>query len=167
MDSNKNKDKNKSKKHVLQYVAPAPITLEEEDPQAASACWATDVRVGECTIVTGDKGQRFACWTIVVTMASGSVVSLRKRYSELDALAQQLARELGSTAASGSGSGRGTEMIPSLPPKRVLQNLESKFLAKRRAGIEWFLSCVLLDPALANTRAVRAFVVPSASAPSS
>lgn len=132
----------------LNYVPPAPITLEDDtqDNQEQVPCWAQGVRVGECTIVTGDQG-KFACWSIVVNTSSSSTVTLRKRYSELDRLRQRLIREL-----------PGIE-VPKLPPKRMLNNLDSKFLAKRRSGIEWFLNCVLLDPKFAHTKSVRDFIL--------
>lgn len=131
----------------LNYVPPAPIILEDNDEDAPE-CWAANVRVGECTIVTGDQGQRFACWNIVITTSASATVNLRKRYSELDTLRENLKKELPNVE------------IPKLPPKRVVKNLESRFLAKRRAGIEWFLSCVLLNPTFANTKSIRDFVVP-------
>lgn len=146
----------------LAMVAPVPIQLVDEDvddsdvPQDSNTVsskkhaspWATDVHVGECTIVNGTNNQRFAVWAIAIDTSKGGHMRLLKRYSEFDTLRNKLLNAF---------PDHSTE-IPRLPPKKVFGNLKTEFLAKRRRGLEFFISCVLLNPVLGNSDIVKQFV---------
>lgn len=129
----------------LQYVPPVPIQLLDEE-QVAS--WATDVHVGDCTVVTGTNGQKFAVWSITITTDKGATMKLLKRYSEINTLREEV------VAAFPDRIGE----IPQLPPKKFFGNLKEDFLVRRRRGLEFFLSSVLLNPQLCHSKTVRSFV---------
>ncbi|ODQ60198.1 hypothetical protein WICANDRAFT_13664, partial [Wickerhamomyces anomalus NRRL Y-366-8] len=110
--------------------------------------WASDVRIGDCTIVTGSgAGQKFAVWSINIETSKGGHIHLLKRYSEFDELRNKLVQ---------SYPDHITE-IPKLPPKKAFGNLKNDFLVKRRKGLEFFISCVLLNPVLSNSDIVKRF----------
>lgn len=120
----------------------------------------SSVKVSDCTIVTGDNGDRFAVWKITVFVASrygpnpptsssptnipiGSPqIQTYKRYSDFVAFRNSIMNKLGDRME-----------IPSLPPgvpwydswKYQDVNFDKKWLAKRRRGLERFLEQVLLD----------------------
>lgn len=152
-------------KNRLKKLAPVPIQMvnndeEGEDAHGAGtetppgsgqkpiAQWAADARVGECTIVGGIGGQQFAVWTVVIETVKGGHIKILKRYSEFDKLRQQLLRAFPDHAKE----------IPKLPPKKLIGNLATDFLNKRRKGLEFFISCVLLNPVLGNSQIVKDFV---------
>lgn len=146
----------------LQYIPPVPIKLIDEDDDEQHdetnipgitkhklRSWAVDVHIGDCTLVNGSNGtEKFAVWTVSIQTSSGGHIKLYKRYSEMDALRQKLLTAYPDRANE----------VPKLPPKRYFGNMKNDFLMKRRGGLEYFLSCVLLNPVLANSQAVRSFV---------
>lgn len=76
-------------------------------------------------------------------------MTIRKRYSEFDELRQKLVIAFPqSTKAS----------LPSLPPKSVIYKFKPKFLEKRRAGLNHFLNCILLNPEYAGSVIVKDFI---------
>ncbi|CCH46294.1 Sorting nexin MVP1 [Wickerhamomyces ciferrii] len=110
--------------------------------------WAKDVRIGDCTIVSGQgAGQKFAVWSITIETTSKGQIHLLKRYSEFDSLRNILKIEFP----------KNNTEIPKLPPKKAFGNLNNDFLVKRRRGLEYFLSCILLNPVLANSETVKRF----------
>ncbi|CAM9011415.1 unnamed protein product [Wickerhamomyces anomalus] len=169
-----------AKKQKLKYLPPVPIQMvdnEEEgeectnnEHEAANQqhsqainngntskqhlhTWASDVRIGDCTIVTGSgAGQKFAVWSINIETSKGGHIHLLKRYSEFDELRNKLVQ---------SYPDHITE-IPKLPPKKAFGNLKNDFLVKRRKGLEFFISCVLLNPVLSNSDIVKRFASESA-----
>lgn len=115
--------------------------------------WASDVRIGDCTIVTGSgAGQKFAVWSVTIETSKGGQIHLLKRYSEFDELRNQLLESFPDHVTE----------IPKLPPKKVFGNLKNDFLVKRRRGLEFFISCVLLNPVLASSDIVKRFASESA-----
>lgn len=132
----------------LQYVPPVPIRLIDEAPTADSNSWVKDIRIGECTLVTGSNGVKFAVWSVTLKTVTGGSMKLLKRYREIELLRKQLLSAFPDHATE----------IPKLPPKKVFGNLKDDFLSSRRGGLEYFLSCVLLNPLLCGSDAVRAFV---------
>jgi hypothetical protein len=131
----------------LQYVPPVPIQLHDEDTTHKET-WASDVHIGDCTVVTGSNGSQFAVWTISIHTTAGGTIKLLKRYSEMDSLRRDLVRTFPDHVSE----------IPRLPPKKVIGNLNNKFLMQRRRGLEYFVNCVLLNPDLGNSEIVRKFV---------
>jgi hypothetical protein len=56
-------------------------------------------------------------------------VNIRKRYSEFDDLRRRLVQTFPNFEAA----------VPALPPKSLINRFRSKFLEKRRAGLQYFL----------------------------
>jgi len=132
--------------------------------QGGEDSWAVNVLVDDYTIVGDpDKAGSYVVWKINVELkadlvpgdsqpnpsavSTGRYVEAHKRYSEFTAFRDKLiARYPELTAA-----------IPELPPKSVVGKFRPAFLEKRRKGLEWFLSCVMLNPQLCNTPVVRSW----------
>lgn len=160
------------KKQKLRYLPPVPIQMvdnEDVDDEVSAIpdqiqnnngkpstlkTWASDVRIGDCTIVTGSgAGQKFAVWSITIETTKGGHMHMFKRYSEFVILRTKLITSFPDHVTE----------IPKLPPKKVFGNLQNDFLVKRRRGLEFFISCVLLNPVLANSDIVKQFVSESAT----
>lgn len=60
-------------------------------------------------------------------------MNIRKRYSEFDDFRYRLVQTFPGFEAA----------VPSLPPKSVISKFRPRFLEKRRAGLQYFLKCVL------------------------
>ncbi len=56
-------------------------------------------------------------------------MNIRKRYSEFDDLRRRLVQTFPNFEAA----------VPILPPKSVISKFRSRFLEKRRAGLQYFL----------------------------
>jgi len=161
-------------KQKLKYLPPVPIQMVDEDQEEDDECtastgqnhnhsnfhshggstnqkslnaWASDVRIGDCTIVRGSGSQKFAVWSITIQTSKGGHIHLLKRYSEFDQLRSELVRAFPDHVNE----------IPKLPQKKVFGNLNNEFLVKRRRGLEFFISCVMLNPVLANSDMVKRF----------
>ncbi|KAF1818088.1 Phox-like protein, partial [Dissoconium aciculare CBS 342.82] len=80
--------------------------------------------------------------------AGGAEVEMAKRYSEFDALHIALVRAFPHAVA----------MIPALPRKSLVSRFRPHFLESRRAGLQHFLSCVLLNPEFAASPILKDFV---------
>jgi len=59
-------------------------------------------------------------------------MNIRKRYSEFDDLRRQLVSTFPNFEAA----------VPPLPPKSAIWRFQTKFLDKRRRGLQYFLKCV-------------------------
>lgn len=156
------------KKQRLKYLPPVPIQMVDNEVEVGEEVvseqgyngkmsslktWALDVRIGDCTIVTGSgAGQKFAVWSVSVETTKGGHMHMFKRYSEFVTLRNNLVTSFPDHVTE----------IPKLPPKKVFGNLQNDFLVKRRRGLEFFISCVLLNPILANSDVVKKFVSESA-----
>jgi len=66
-------------------------------------------------------------------------MKLIKRYSEFDDLRRRLVKAFPTHEAA----------MPALPPKSVMSKFRPEFLDKRKAGLSYFLNCVLLHPEFA------------------
>lgn len=143
-------DPNKNKKK-LTLVAPAPIEMidhvdQDQDQDKNNKCWCRNVMIGEYTIITGMNKIRFVVWTICITTKDHARIIIRKRYNEFVTLRQALVRD-------------GLhQMIPQLPIKSALLNFDPQFLERRRNGLEFFLSSILLHPQLCQHPLVKLFV---------
>lgn len=91
---------------------------------------------------------RFVCFNVKVETLRGPSMSIRKRYSEFDRLRSQLV----ATFPHNEGA------IPKLPPKTPWPTFTPEFLEKRRSKLEYFLSCVLLNPEFAGAPVVKDFL---------
>ncbi|KAL5615468.1 hypothetical protein BROUX41_005513 [Berkeleyomyces rouxiae] len=122
-------------------AAPAILMHDNERDDRdgrGAACWAKSVRIVSWTVVEGSVGNigAFVVWTIQVETLKGAPMQIRKRYSEFDTFRQRLIQTFPRCIAS----------VPALPPKTVIARFNTKFLEKRRAGLQHFLNCILLNP---------------------
>lgn len=81
-------------------------------------------------------------------VATRSVITIRKRYSEFYTLRERL----------WYAYPRQRHGIPELPPKSVVSKFREAFLEARRRGLEFFLLTVLLNPVFASSPIVKDFV---------
>ncbi|KAL2266230.1 hypothetical protein VTJ83DRAFT_5582 [Remersonia thermophila] len=117
------------------------------------------VKIKSIQVGREDDGKEFALYAIEVSRNAGERMPaatwvVTRRYSEFLALHQKL-----------------RERYPSVrnldfPRRRVVMKLQSEFLQKRRAGLEKYLSELLLLPDVCRSRELRAFLSQSAIAPS-
>ncbi|ODV91623.1 hypothetical protein CANCADRAFT_42259 [Tortispora caseinolytica NRRL Y-17796] len=143
--------------NILHAVAPEPIesahqiTLEDAVSSGTSkpGVWAMRVWVGDYTIVKTQLGSEYVAWNILVETLDGATIRKIKRYSEFCDLRSSLLEELEQSEP------RSIPTLPQLPPKAMISRFRPDFLEKRREGLEYFLTCVLLNPVFANTDSVR------------
>lgn len=114
------------------------------------ACWAKSVEVTDHVVVNGSATNigAFVVWNIRVETLSGSYMNIRKRYSEFDDFRQQLIHSFPNFEAA----------VPSLPPKSVISKFRPRFLEKRRAGLQYFLNCILLNPEFSGSPVLKEFL---------
>jgi len=141
-----------------------PIMLEDHSfahlPEERTL-WAKHVNIDNYVIVGNPKGLgagAFVVWncTLVLDVSNLWVACVRppntgisanpplksgpmkliKRYSEFDDLRRKLTRAFPHHEAA----------MPPLPPKSVMAKFKTEFLEKRKAGLSYFLNCVLLHP---------------------
>jgi len=142
-------------------AAPGAITLQDneiEDVDGTNvygrdrnkACWAKSVQVKDYVLVNGSSTNigAFAVWNIRVETLNGSHMYIRKRYSEFDDLRKRLIMTFPNFEAA----------VPALPPKSVFNNFRPKFLEKRRAGLQYFLNCILLNPEFSGSPVLKEFL---------
>ncbi|RWA13918.1 hypothetical protein EKO27_g1197 [Xylaria grammica] len=140
------------------------ITLQDNENSSTddrgSACWAKSVEVTDYVTVNGSATNigAFVVWNIRVetlsvsnvlnilemveadisgtlqqgTFQQGTFMNIRKRYSEFDDLRWRLIRTFPGFEAA----------VPKLPPKSIISKFRPDFLEKRRAGLQYFLTCV-------------------------
>ncbi|KAL1842933.1 hypothetical protein VTJ49DRAFT_3721 [Mycothermus thermophilus] len=116
------------------------------------------VKIKSIQVGREDDGKEFALYAIEVSRNAGERMPaatwvVTRRYSEFLALHQKL-----------------RERYPSVrnldfPRRRVVMKLQSEFLQKRRAGLEKYLSELLLLPDVCRSRELRAFLSQSVIAP--
>ncbi|KAL2125412.1 hypothetical protein VTJ04DRAFT_1777 [Mycothermus thermophilus] len=114
------------------------------------ACWAHSVQVTDYVMVNGGTTNigAFVVWNIKVETLSGSRINIRKRYSEFDDLRKKLVKTFPNFEAA----------VPALPPKSVLKRFHPRFLEKRRAGLQYFLNCILLNPEFSGSPVLKEFL---------
>ncbi|KAK7754979.1 hypothetical protein SLS62_003063 [Diatrype stigma] len=141
------------------------ITLRDNEnsslDERGSYCWAKSVRVVDYTVINGGNGGSrssgsipggggyssssganiaatlvagaFVVYNIRVETLNGGYLNIRKRYSEFDDFRWRLIRTFPGFEAA----------VPELPPKSFISKFRPRFLEKRRAGLQYFLKCVL------------------------
>ncbi|KAK3693530.1 Phox homologous domain-containing protein [Podospora appendiculata] len=147
---------------VESVVSPHAITLqdnEHDDGPGGSnvygrdrnrACWAKSVNVVDYVLVNGSTTNigAFVVWNIKVETLNGSYMNIRKRYSEFDDLRKRLVQTFPNFEAA----------VPILPPKSVISKFRTKFLEKRRAGLQYFLNCIMLNPEFSGSPVLKEFL---------
>jgi hypothetical protein len=115
-----------------------------------SACWAKSVEIVNYTIVNGSATNigAFVVWNIRVETLNGSYMNIRKRYSEFDDFRYRLVQTFPGFEAA----------VPALPPKSVISKFRPRFLEKRRAGLQYFLNCILLNPEFSGSPVLKEFL---------
>ncbi|KAH7156548.1 Phox homologous domain-containing protein [Dactylonectria macrodidyma] len=139
----------------VESVLPAgAITLRDnetsDDNDRNAACWAKSVEISDYTIVNGSATNigAFVVWNIRVETLHGSYMNIRKRYSEFDEFRNQLVLTFPGFEAA----------VPVIPPKSVISKFRPKFLEKRRAGLQYFLNCILLNPEFSGSPVLKEFL---------
>ncbi|KAM5355199.1 hypothetical protein ACJ41O_001845 [Fusarium nematophilum] len=123
-------------------------TSEHDDRN--NACWAKSVEIVSHTIVNGSATNigAFVVWNIRVETLNGSYMNIRKRYSEFDDFRIRLVQTFPGFEAA----------VPALPPKSVISKFRPRFLEKRRAGLQYFLNCILLNPEFSGSPVLKEFL---------
>ncbi|ROV88806.1 hypothetical protein VSDG_08974 [Cytospora chrysosperma] len=158
--------------HSAESLVPGAITLQdneadEEDEPAERrrvseetrtsygrdrnrACWAKSVEVTDYVVVNGSATNigAFVVWNIRVETLSGPYMNIRKRYSEFDDFRRQLIRTFPNFEAA----------VPALPRKSVISKFRPRFLEQRRAGLQYFLNCILLNPEFSGSPVLKDFL---------
>ncbi|KAF2970002.1 hypothetical protein GQX73_g3577 [Xylaria multiplex] len=132
------------------------ITLRDNENSSTddrgSACWAKSVEVTDYVTVNGSATNigAFVVWNIRVETLSpqGSYINIRKRYSEFEDLRWRLMRTFPGFEAA----------VPELPPKSIISKFRPKFLEKRRAGLQYFLTCIMLNPEFSGSPVLKEFL---------
>ncbi|RSL60930.1 hypothetical protein CDV31_010866 [Fusarium ambrosium] len=115
-----------------------------------NACWAKSVEIVSYTVVNGSTTNigAFVVWNIRVETLNGSYMNIRKRYSEFDDFRFRLVQTFPGFEAA----------VPALPPKSVISKFRPRFLEKRRAGLQYFLNCILLNPEFSGSPVLKEFL---------
>jgi hypothetical protein len=130
------------------------ITLRDNETSSfddrGSACWAKSVDIVDHVIVNGSATNigAFVVWIIQVETLTGTFINIRKRYSEFDDLRWRLMRTFPNFEAA----------VPELPPKSIISKFRPRFLEKRRAGLQYFLNCILLNPEFSGSPVLKEFL---------
>lgn len=143
---------------TLSLERPPPITLKDNtdddynDPaHAHQQLWARSIAIDDYVIVRGNNVAigAYVVWICKVETLDGSPMVIRKRYSEFDELRSNLLRAFPDSTDTS---------LPPLPPKSAIYKFKPKFLEKRRAGLAYFLNCVMLSPQYASSIIVKEFI---------
>jgi hypothetical protein len=133
---------------------PAGITLEDNtqaDSPSHSALWAKSIAIDDYVVVRGNitgLGD-YVVWNCKVQTLDGGPMIIRKRYSEFEVLHHELVRNFPQSTK---------KSLPPLPPKSAIYKFRPQFLEKRRKGLAYFLTCVMLNPEYAGSDAVKRFI---------
>lgn len=129
----------------LEILPPTPIRLVDNSdvrPTALRRAWASSCRV-LAPAVNAEGVVTYLC-VVSIVFPERSEVNVRKRYSEFARLREALKKE------------KKDYTMPKLPPKGfAIDGDEPAFIDRRRIGLELFLSSVVLDPEIADARALR------------
>ena len=156
MNINNNSSLNSSKKTLLRVMDdPSDSIIEPEvtdtykQRQLKNKCPYFNIEVVEGTLHGNDKNS-YIRWTIRVTFLDESIHYCYKRYSEFVSLRNKISMRL-------SKEMEDTYELPELPKPLpwyksltvhdyLMHNtLDSKFLANRQQGLEYFLCYIMLD----------------------
>ncbi|KAK8072004.1 hypothetical protein PG996_005352 [Apiospora saccharicola] len=131
------------------------ITLQDNEnddllEERNRGCWAQSVEVSDYVVVNGSATNigAFVVWNIRVQTLNGSYMNIRKRYSEFDDLRSRLMRTFPNFEAA----------VPELPPKSLISKFRPRFLEKRRAGLQYFLHCIMLNPEFSGSPVLKEFL---------
>ena len=129
----------------LEILPPTPICLVDNTESLVTAprrAWASSCRV----LAPGANAQGTVHYLCVVSVVfpERSEINVRKRYSEFVSLREALKKE------------KRDHNMPKLPPKGfAIDGDDATFIERRRVGLELFLSSVVLNPEVADARALR------------
>jgi len=137
----------------VETIADGAITLQDNtdgEDTKNKACWAKNVYIEDFIIINGSRTNigAFVTWNITVETLQGGSLRIRKRYSEFDDLKEQLLQTFPNSRAS----------MPPLPPKSLISKFRPKFLENRRAGLQYFLNCILLNPEFSGSPVLKDFL---------
>ncbi|KAF2204624.1 Phox-like protein [Delitschia confertaspora ATCC 74209] len=130
-----------------------PIRLEDHTEAGSEQCkalWAKHVTIDDYVIVSGSAPGlgAYVVWNCTVETLDGGPMKIIKRYSEFD----ELRRKLIKTFPHAEGA------MPPLPPKSVISRFRPRFLEKRKAGLSYFLNCIVLNPEFAGSPVLKEFL---------
>lgn len=140
----------------LRILPPNPIVLVDNSHSEAGigdsikdGVWASSVSIPEYEIIEGStRAGGYVVYLIHIETVTGGVINISKRYSEFaefhDSLIVQFPKR--------------KKEIPDIPPKSMVAKFRLTFLESRRKGLEYFLLCVLLNPAFSSSDLVKRFV---------
>jgi hypothetical protein len=133
---------------------PPPISLEDNtDPTSPTlnTLWAKSIAIDDYVIVNGNPTGigAYVVWNCTVQTLDGGPMTIRKRYSEFVDLRHRLAKNFPQSTK---------KSLPALPPKSAFYKFRPAFLEKRRQGLAYFLTCVMLNPEYASSDAVKDFI---------
>lgn len=137
----------------VETITEGAITLQDNtdgEDSKNKACWAKSVYIEDYVIVNGSRTNigAFVTWNITVETLQGGSMRIRKRYSEFDDLQERLLKTFPNSTAA----------MPPLPPKSVISKFRPKFLENRRAGLQYFLNCILLNPEFSGSPVLKDFL---------
>jgi len=132
---------------------PRPITLRDRTESLSStngALWAKSISIEDYVVVSGNVTGigAYVVWTCKVQTLDGGPLIIRKRYSEFYDLREKLAAAFPQSKPA----------LPALPPKSIIYRFQQKFLEKRRSGLSYFLTCVMLNPVFAGSAIIKDFI---------
>ncbi|KAG7810395.1 hypothetical protein KL921_002890 [Ogataea angusta] len=136
----------------LTKLVPHPITLQNNSDEqlfASDSVWCANCTIAEPTIIQGINGGKYALWTIEFETVRGARFKIRKRYNDFDELRNKLEKYTGKTE------------LPKFPPRSGLfqDRFDPAFLESRRKSLEYWLSSVVLNPAICCRQEVKEFVL--------
>ncbi|KAF2234949.1 PX-domain-containing protein [Viridothelium virens] len=134
-------------------IPPPQITLEDHTEDGSEQCkslWARHVSIDDFVIVSGNRAGvgAYVVWNCIVETLNGSKMTIMKRYSEFDDFRQKLVKTFPHAEAA----------MPPLPPKSIVSKFRPQFLEKRKAGLSYFLHCILLNPEFSGSPIVKEFL---------
>lgn len=137
-------------------LQPPPISLEDNDgtdplSRSQSALWAKQISIDDYVIVNGNPTGigAYVVWNCTVQTLDGGPMTIRKRYSEFVDLRYRLVKNFPNNTK---------RSLPLLPPKSAIYKFRPSFLEKRRQGLAYFLTCVMLNPEYSGSDAVKDFI---------
>ncbi|ETN36954.1 uncharacterized protein HMPREF1541_07942 [Cyphellophora europaea CBS 101466] len=133
---------------------PPPISLEDHtapESPSKSSLWAKSISIDDYVIVNGNPTGigAYVVWNCIVQTLDGGPLTIRKRYSEFVDLRYRLNKNFPQSTRTS---------LPPLPPKSAIYKFRPSFLEKRRQGLAYFLTCVMLNPEYAGSDAVKDFI---------
>ncbi|KAF2498687.1 PX-domain-containing protein [Lophium mytilinum] len=131
----------------------AQITLEDHTDEGSEQCkalWAKHVSIDDYVVVSGTTPGvgAYVVWNCTVETLDGGPMKIMKRYSEFDDLRNKLVRTFPHAGAA----------MPPLPPKKFISRFRPRFLERRKAGLSYFLNCVLLNPEFSASPVLKEFL---------